>query len=70
MTKYLLRKNLQEGSIFRLSKNRNVFYRVTDKIGWLIKAERYYPNRKPQGRDHYGYEKLPIPALRCNTVPR
>ena len=70
MTKYFLRKSSKVGQIFRPSKNRNIFYRVTDKIGWLIKAERYYPNRKPQGRDHYGYEKLPIPALRCNTVPR
>lgn len=70
MTKYLIRNNLQENQIFRLSKNRNVFHIVTDKIGWLIKAERYYSNRKPQGREYYGYEKLPIPALRCNTVPR
>lgn len=68
MTKYLLRNNLQENQIFRLSKNRNVFYKVTDKIGWLIKAERYYPNRKPQGRDHYGYEKLPVSTLRHGTV--
>jgi len=68
MTKYLLRKNLQDAQIFRLSKNRNIFYKVVHKWGWFIKAERYYPNRKPQGREHYGYDKLPISALRHNTV--
>ena len=69
MTKYFLRKSSKVGQIFRPSK-KHIFYKVVHKWGWLIKAERYYPNRKPQGRDHYGYEKLPIPALRCNTVPR
>lgn len=64
MTKYFLRKNLQDAHIFRPSKNRNIFYKVTAKFGWLIKAERYYPNRKPQGREHYGYEKLPLSLLR------
>jgi hypothetical protein len=64
MTKYFLKKNLQENQIFRPSKNRNIFYKVTAKLGWLIKAERYHPNRKPQGRDHYGYEKLPLSTLR------
>ena len=68
MAKYLLRNNLQENQIFRLSKNRNVFYKVTAKCGWLIKAERYYPNRKPTGREHYGYEKLPLSTVRHNTV--
>lgn len=68
MTKYFLRKNSEVGQIFRPSKNRNIFYRVTDKIGWLIKAERYYPNRKPQGREHYGYETLPVPVVRHGTV--
>jgi hypothetical protein len=67
MTKYLLRKNLQVGSIIRPSNN-HIFYKVTAKFGWLIKAERYYPNRKPQGREHYGYEKLPVSTLRHGTV--
>lgn len=67
MTKYLLRKNSQVGSIFRPSK-KHVFYKVVHKWGWFIKAERYYPNRKPQGREYYDYDKLPISALRHNTV--
>ncbi len=61
--KILLKTNAYEGMIFRPSK-KHIFYKVTDKFGWLIKAERYYPNRKPQGKEHYGYEKLPIPVLR------
>lgn len=83
MTKYFLRNNSKVGQIislpstfrfvFRRSKNkvprsRNIFYKVTAKCGWLIKAERYYPNRKPQGREHYGYEKLPVSTLRHGTV--
>lgn len=62
--KILLKANAYEGMIFRPSKNRNIFYKVTAKFGWLVKAERYYPNRKPQGRQHYGYEKLPLSLLR------
>lgn len=79
MSEYFLMRNSGVGQIFseastfrwifRRSKNKkprssNVFYIVTAKLGCLVKAERYYPNRKPQGRDHYGYEKIPISTLR------
>ena len=85
MTKYFLQSSLKEGQIFnvdstfrwvfRQSKNkaprsRNVFYKVIAKFGWLIKAERYYPHREPQGRGYYGYEALPVSTLRHDKVLR
>lgn len=60
--KILLKTNAYEGMIFRPSK-KHIFYKVTAKCGWLIKAERYYPNRKPQGRAYYGYTNLPLSPL-------
>ena len=85
MSEYFLMRNSKVGQIFSLpstfrwifrrSKNvtprsRNVFYKITAKFGWLVKAERYHPNRKPQGRDHYGYENLQVPVLRQDKMFR
>jgi len=69
-TLYLISRSLTEGQIFRPSKNRNLFYKVIDKRWWLVKAVRYHPNRKPQGREHYGYETLPVSTLRHDKVLR
>jgi hypothetical protein len=39
------------GQIYRKG---NMFYKVIDKYGPLVKVYRYHPHRVPQGRGYYG----------------
>ena len=39
------------GEIIRPSKNSNLLYRIVGKYGPVMKLVRYYPHRKPQGRE-------------------
>lgn len=52
MIKFMPKK--QVGDIIRINKK---FYRVEEKLFGFVKLFRYYINRLPQGRGHYGSEE-------------
>lgn len=44
----------QVGAIVRVGKK---YYKVQDQVFGFVKLFRYYPNRLPQGREHYASEE-------------
>lgn len=44
----------KEGDIVRIEKK---YYRVCEMLFGFAKLFRYYPNRLPQGREHYGSDE-------------